>query len=108
MSRTSKATKSIAVLLMMLAASACTPKENAGATDGSVAVGDASATTKAGEAGAAMASATASAAASGAAATATIENDPLPTHSDVAKQVRAEITKANYKTELDKLEKEID
>jgi hypothetical protein len=56
--------------------------------------------------GSAMASAMASAAAS--AAPATAANDPLPTHSDVAKQVRTEITKANYKAELDKVEKEIE
>lgn len=54
----------------------------------------------------AMASASASAVAS--AAMATAENDPLPTHSDAAGKVRGEISKANYKTELDKIEKEIE
>lgn len=98
-------TKTIALLLMMVAATACTPKENAGGTDGSTTMGDGSAS-KASASGTAMASAMASAAAS--AAPATSENDPLPTHADVAKQVRSEITKANYKTELDKLEKEIE
>lgn len=34
--------------------------------------------------------------------------DTLPSHADVAKQVRAEIGKQNYKTELDKLEKELE
>jgi hypothetical protein len=99
-------TKSIAVLLMMVAASACTPKENAGGSDASVVIGAASASSMASASGSAMASAMASAAAS--AAPVTAANDPLPSHSDVAKQVRTEITKANYKTELDKLEKEIE
>ncbi len=102
-------TKSIAVLLVMMAASACTPKDNAGGSDASVVVGAASVST-ASASGSAMASATASAMASAAAsaAPATAANDPLPPHSDVAKQVRTEITKANYKAELDKLEKEIE
>jgi hypothetical protein len=58
----------------------------------------------------AMASASATPAASAAASAApvTAESDPLPTHSDAASKVRADISKANYKTELDKIEKEIE
>lgn len=53
---------------------------------------------------------TASAAPSAAPATttATAEGDPLPSHADVAKTVRSEVTKQNYKTELEKLEKSAD
>jgi hypothetical protein len=56
------------------------------------------------------AAAAASAAANAAATSppATADNDPLPSHSEAARKVRGEVTKANYKTELDKIEKEIE
>jgi hypothetical protein len=84
-------------LLALLVTAACTPKESA-----SNSTADAAPTTSA----TAVASATASAAPS--AAPATADNDPLPSHGDVAKTVRGEITKQNYKTELEKLEKSAD
>lgn len=42
------------------------------------------------------------------AAPVTAESDPLPSHSDAASKVRGEITKNNYRAELDKVEKEIE
>ena len=38
---------------------------------------------------------------------ATAANDPLPAHTEAARAAAEEITKANYKSELDKIEKEI-
>lgn len=80
---------------LALGLGACTPKE----------------TTSSSEAGSSMAATSASSmsAPSGAPTMATTAtDDPLPSHSEVAKKVRGEITKQNYKTELDKLEKEAD
>ncbi|WP_394842087.1 hypothetical protein LZC95_34045 [Pendulispora brunnea] len=87
-----------AAIALAIAASiaGCTPKEK---------------TEAAAEAGVAtVASAPASAVASAAPSEppATAENDPLPAHSEATKKARAEITKQNYKSELEKLEKEID
>ena len=50
----------------------------------------------------------ASASSSASAARVTAESDPLPTHAEAASKVRGEISKTNYKTELDKIEKEIE
>ncbi len=88
--------ESMWVIILALSLAACS-KENAGAADSGPSRPDA-----------ASASASASAAPSATTAPATAENDPLPSHSDVAKKVRGEINKQNYKSELDKLEKEID
>jgi len=87
---------SLVVLFVGMAAAACTPKDKADGADGAAANASAVAST------APVPSATAST------VPATAENDPLPSHSDVAKKVRKEINKQNYKSELDKLEKEID
>jgi hypothetical protein len=54
------------------------------------------------------AAASASASAASSAAPVTAESDPLPSHSDAAAKVRGDISKANYKAELDKIEKEIE
>lgn len=84
------------ILLALLALAACTPKETTSSTqDAAVATPSASV------------AATASASASAAPA-ANADNDPLPSHSDVAKQVRTEITKDNYKAKLDEIEKSPD
>ena len=92
-----------ASMALLLAVAGCTPKETAGTDGGSAPLG----------ATASAAPASVSAGASSSAATAaqppaTAENDPLPAHSDAAKKVRADISKDNYKTELDKIEKEIE
>lgn len=88
----------VAMTCVVLGLAACTPKE----------------TTSTADAGAPMAStsgvtmASSMPAPSGAPTMVTAAEDPLPSHSEVAKKVRGEITKQNYKTELDKLEKEVD
>lgn len=77
---------------------------------------DKPAPTGSGSSGAAVATTSAPLTASAAPSTATPttamtadgKSDPLPSHADVAKTVRGEVTKANYKTELDKLEKSAD
>ena len=100
--------KTLALLLIAGAGiGACTPKEQPSQSD-AAAMTHPSSTAQNSVAG--MGSGMASAMASGApsAAPATAANDPLPSHSDVAKKVRGEITKQNYKAELDKLEKEIE
>lgn len=79
-------------LVFLLLFVACTPKETT--------------TSQTDATASAVTSATAPAASSAPAANA--QNDPLPSHGDVAKQVRGEITKDNYKAELDKLEKAAD
>ena len=89
-------------LAILLTASACTPKEQPATGDAMAASSSSATTIKS----AAVASASASAAPS--AEPATAANDPLPSHRDVAKKVRGEVTKQNYKAELDKLEKEIE
>ncbi len=94
----------IVTLLLFTVAAACTPKDQPGHADAGAST-HASASASAASTNAAASSSAASAAPS--AAPATAANDPLPSHSDVAKKVRGEITKQNYKTELDKLEKEI-
>ncbi|WP_394831433.1 hypothetical protein LVJ94_33465 [Pendulispora rubella] len=80
---------------MAVGVAACTPKEK---TEGA----------EAGIATVASAQAPAVASAAPSEPPATAENDPLPAHSEATKKARAEITKQNYKSELDKLEKEID
>jgi hypothetical protein len=92
----------ILALATLLAAAACTPKDQP-------AMGDAMAASSApAMASASSATAAASASAASSAVPATAANDPLPSHADVAKKVRGEVTKQNYKAELDKLEKEIE
>jgi hypothetical protein len=101
MSTKIKLTSLLAALACASFALACTPKETTSASDaGSAASSTAAASASSGAAASAVAAASA--------APATLANDPLPTHGDVAKKVRDEITKANYKTELDKIEKEAD
>ena len=97
--------RTYASIAVLLALAGCAPKETAGTgmEGGSAPLGA--------TASAAMASASASASSSAVTAAqppATAENDPLPAHSDAAKKVRADISKENYKTELDKIEKEIE
>ena len=58
--------------------------------------------------GAVSATATPSMTAAPPAMTANAATDPLPSHADVAATVRTEVTKQNYKAELDKLEKSAD
>lgn len=84
-----------ATVLVLALATACSKSETATSADAApVTVSTASP----------HASASASAATS--APPVTAESDPLPTHSDAASKVRGEINKANYKAELDKIEKE--
>lgn len=90
----------ILALATLLIAAACTPKDQPAMGDAMV-IGSPPPS-----ASPAMTAASASDAAS--AEPATAANDPLPSHSDVAKKVRGEITKQNYKAELDRLEKEIE
>ena len=95
--------RTYASMAVLLALAGCTPKETAGTEGGSPPLGA--------SASAAPSSVSASASSSAAASAlppATAENDPLPAHSDAAKKVRADISKDNYKTELDKIEKEIE
>jgi hypothetical protein len=101
MSTKIKLTSLLVVLACASFALACTPKETASASDAGAAASSTAAAS-------ASASASASAVAAASATPATLANDPLPTHGDVAKKARDEITKANYKTELDKIEKEAD
>lgn len=91
--------RTYASIAALLALAGCTPTETAAMDGGSAPLGA--------SASVAPASLSASAAAS-AHPPATAENDPLPTHSDSARKVRADISKQNYKTELDKIEKEIE
>jgi hypothetical protein len=91
-----------AAVLLLALATACSKTETAPTADAAPAAASAPS---------AMASASASAAPSAAPATAapaTAESDPLPTHSEAASKVRGDISKANYKAELDKIEKEIE
>jgi hypothetical protein len=82
------------IVLALLALAACTPKETTSSTqDAAVATPSAS---------------VAASASASAAPAANADNDPLPSHSDVAKQVRTEITKDNYKAKLDEIEKSPD
>ena len=75
---------------------ACTPNETASSSE-------------AGSIGSAMTSASTMPAPSGVPTMTTASaDDPLPSHKEVARKVRGEITKQNYKAELDKLEKEVD
>lgn len=88
-------------LVALVALSACEDKktETGGAASASAAVSVAAS---------ASASATPSASASAApTATAAVDPNAVPSHTDEAQKAAREIDKANYKSELDKLDKEI-
>ena len=94
----------LALVLTLAAVSACTPKDTAATADAHAST---SASTPTTTLSATTASATtATTAGATASASSATGPDPLPGHGDVAKKVRGEVTKQNYKAELDKLEKE--
>ncbi|GAC1351268.1 MAG: hypothetical protein NVS3B20_19910 [Polyangiales bacterium] len=93
-----------ALVVVITSVAGCTPKESQSGSGGA----ESHAASASGSTHASVAQPSASTAIEAmSAAPATAANDPLPSHSDVAKKVRGEVTKQNYKTELDKLEKEI-
>ena len=87
------------MIAVLVALAACTPKDKTEATP-SAATAEAKT--------APMIATSAPAAADAAVEPISAANDPLPARANLAREARREISAKNYKTELDKIEKDID
>lgn len=87
------------MIVVLVALSACTPKDK---TEAKPSASTAEANS------APMIATSAAAAAADAAVSISAADDPLPARANLAREARREISAKNYKTELDKIEKDID